>query len=112
MSHSLALDDARLSEIRQDSCKEAVTDVGEFEPPPTAAGCAPNRKHISRGWIKGEWIHPTHLCHIGACEQRSFEESESHQARSGILVLKISGTLRMDTISCHLHPNKDSLYVG
>ena len=36
MSHSLALDDARLSEIRQDPFKKAVTDAGEFEPPPSA----------------------------------------------------------------------------
>ena len=33
MSHCLALDGARLSEIRQDLRKKAVTDAGEFEPP-------------------------------------------------------------------------------
>ncbi|MEY4568803.1 MAG: hypothetical protein RLZZ398_242 [Verrucomicrobiota bacterium] len=44
MSHSLALDDARLSEIRQDPCNKAVTDAGEFEPPPTALAASKSRE--------------------------------------------------------------------
>ena len=59
----------RLSEIRQDSAKKAVTDAGEFEPPLAATACLPPEGSAACGVGLRGWFLSAHQCHIGARNQ-------------------------------------------